>query len=622
MIQAEDYDIVGSYNNQRTTEIDAERSVNVFEYIDFLGKKKKSLINTSGLIDPEFVFPGATGGARAQFVFNDVEYVVFGAGIYRVTTSNTISLIGSFAATTTGYVGVDANTFQIIFVDGLNGYIWDTLANTFTQITDSSFPAKPIDVCYLDGFFIVANGDTNTFQLSSYNQGLVWGPAQNTFTADTVNNWLTIGASTIGGPANTSNYETGVSFSVTTTGSLPNPLAAGKTYYAIKVDATHIRVALSYDDAIANIPIVLTTNGTPTNTITSDGQTQLGLITSHPGTIVACRTLHRRLFLFSQNYTEVWENAGIGTNLPFRRNNSLLIEYGTPAIGSVSVSFDMMMFLSQTKDGLGSVMQVSGTQPIPISTRALDFQLSQYASTVGVSDCVGFLIKENGLIFYRMNFTEANHTFVYNVTLSNPQAEETKLWHEEETLKGDRHPAQTHAYFNGKNYVGSYNSPILYQLDPATYTNAGEAIRRMRITRPIVAPGYNRRRVDRLQVDLLQGQLNQGDEIIQEQDLLAESGLIIDTESGIDILLEQGLNLYSNANNGFLYLSISKDGGQTYGYTIKAPLGNVGQRTFRTLYRKLGTIPRGQAFVAKFEFYEALPFIVLGASWAYEVLPE
>jgi hypothetical protein len=33
-------------------------------------------------------------------------------------------------------------------------------------------------------------------------------------------------------------------------------------------------------------------------------------------------------------------------------------------------------------------------------------------------------------------------------------------------------------------------------------------------------------------------------------------------------------------------------------------------------------IPRGQAFVPKVEFYARVPFIVLGASWAYEVMPE
>src|SRR5579863_361088 len=208
MTKTVDYEIVGSYNNQRVSSIDAERSVNIFEYRDPLGKKPRSLINTSGLIDSQFSFGSAMGGFRGQFVFQNDQFVVVGNGssgssVFRITPAGSVSFLGTLINTFTGYVGIDANTFQVIFVDGVNGYIWDTMANTFTEITDTSFPAQPIDVCYLDGFFVVADGGTNNFQLSSFNQGLVWGPAGNNFTADDTpgNNWLIIGASTIGGSA-------------------------------------------------------------------------------------------------------------------------------------------------------------------------------------------------------------------------------------------------------------------------------------------------------------------------------------------------------------------------------------------------------------------------------------
>lgn len=623
-----DYNIVGSYNNQRVSSIDAERSVNVFEYNDALGKKPKSLINTSGLINTNFTFTSATGGFRAQFVFNNIEYVVVGSQIYSITTSGTVISIGTLANTSSGYVGVDANTFQIIFVDGRNGYIWDTIAQVFEPITDQSFPTNPIDVCTLDNFFVVANGTTNNFQLSSFDQGLVWGPAANNFTtafATSTTNFV-IGSSTLsGGAGGTQNYQTGVTVQVSNSGgTLPTTtpqIAPGTTYYAIFVDATHIKLATTYANAIAGTAITISADGTGTNTITSLGQLQQGSITSHPGTIVACRTLHRRLFLFSQFFTEVWENAGLGTNLPFRRINSLLLEYGTPAIGSISVGFDKMFFLSQDRDGLGAVMEVTGTESIPVSNRALDFQLAQYAAVQQVADCRSFLIKENGLIFYRMNFTAANHTFVYNVTLSDPSREETKLWHEEEVLNGDRHPAQTHAYFNGINYVGHYSSPTLYIVDSATFTNDGQQIRRMRIGRPIVPEGYQRIRIDRFQLDLLQGNIADEHIVFTDEIILTEDGINIETESGLDLLAEQQSEI-TQPSVPYVYLSLSRDGGQTYGYVIRAPMGNIGQRAFRTLWRKLGVIPRGQAFVPKIEFYDAVPFIVLGSAWAYEILPE
>jgi hypothetical protein len=624
----ENFEIVGSYNNQRFTNIDAERTINMFEYIDQRGKKPRSLISTSGLQDTGLVFPNTnpTDGFRGEFVLNGFEYFVIGSNIYRRDINNIVSQLNSVPLpTSVGYVGIDANNaatgVQIIFVDGQIGCVWDTGTDSFTpdlHAVDPAFPVAPIDVCFIDGFILVASGGTNNFVLSGFNNIYSYSLVANTFTADTVSNELTV----------LSYVPTGMPIEFTATGGLPAPLVANTTYYAIFVDATHIKVATTFNNAVSGSAIVLTTTGTAPNTITDlaspnlPGQLQQGQINSHPGNIVGCRTLHRRVFLFSNFYTEVWENAGIGTNLPLRRNNGLLMEYGTPSVASIVTGFDKLMFLSQDRDGLGSVMEVIGTESVPVSTRALDFQLAQYASNGQISDAKGIFVKENGIIFYRLNFTAANHTFVYNVTLSDPSADEGKLWHEEEVLDGDRHPAQTHGYFNGNNYYGDYHLPILYQVDSSFVTNNGEAIPRIRIGRCFVPPTYNRLRIDRFMLDVIQGQslVTNLNGILM---LLAENNNVIDTENGLDILLESSTNLpiYSTVNPT-VFLSISKDGGVTYGYRNTAQMGAIGQRTFRTVWRKLGTIPRGQGFVVKLEFFNEVPFVVLGAAWAFEVMPE
>ena len=713
-----DYPIVGSYDNQRITTISAERSVNLFEYIDPQGKRPSSLIPTAGLINQDLNFGAETGGARASFVFNNTIFQVFGASVYTIKGAANNLLVNHIGTLTTtiGYVGIDANTFQVIFVDGALGYIYDINAQTFVQITDTGFPKAPVDVCYLDGFFVVANGGTNQFQLSSFNQGMVWSgglalpPAiPVSFTVSTTTNQLTLSGNSFnfetgvpvtlttssGGAtftasaatdiltlsASNANFATGNSLTFTTTGTLPAPLVTGTTYYSIMIgtpstnpgtikvattlanalvgtaiDLTtngtptntvngtsilpaplvsgttyyvilvgnagdnpgHIKLATSYANAIAGTPIVLTSQGAPVNNIAVTGQLQLGQITSHPGNIVGCRTLHRRLFLFSANFTEIWENAGAGTNLPFRRNNSLLMEVGTPALGSISVGFDRMFFLAQDRDGLAGVMGTSGTEAVLLSNRALDFQLAQYAADppTGVADARGVLIKENGLIFYRLNFTLANHTFVYGATMSSA---ESQKWHEEEVLNGDRHPAQTHAYFDGINYYGDYKSPKFYAVSDTTYTNDLEHIRRMRIGKQMTPEGYNRLRIDRFVLDLLQGQLDI--ETFVEIDLLTELSEPITTENDIDIVLEQE-DAGSTGEQPVVYLSVSKDGGQTYGYEIQGFMGKLGERTYRTIWRKLGTTPRGQGFTPKIEFFNSIPFVILGAAWDFEDMPE
>ncbi len=627
MIEAKDYDIVGSFNNQNVDSIDAERSINCFQFNDVRSKKKKNLKGTSGLDNSDLEFPGAEGAFRAEFVFGAFHYCVVGVGVYRVDVNGIVDVIvnniSNPLTTASGYVGIDANTFQILIVDGAKGYIYDTIADTFTMITDQSFPLPPVDCCYLDGFFVVVHGGTTNFQLSGFMQGLVWGASANNFTtAYTINNNLIIGASTLtGGLATSANYQTGVTvqLSVSAMGTLPAGLNASDIYYTIYVDATHIELATTYANAIAGIAIPITSNGSGTFTVTSLAALQLAQITAHPGTLVACDTLHRRLFLFSQNFTEVWENQGLGSNLPFRRNNSALIEFGTPCVGSISVSFDMMTFLSQSKAGLGSVMQIIGTQAIPISTVAINDKFSQFAQANQVADCRGFLIEENGLIFYRMNFTAANATFVYNVTMSDPSQDAGRLWHEEMMLDGSRHLAQTYTWFNGQNYVGSYKDATLYLLDRNTYTNDGEAIYRARISHPTVTEGYQRLRIDRLQFDLLQGQTS---EIISAPiDFAMENNRLFLMESGNQFILEQDMG-EAEEIMPTLFFSYSKDGGQTYGFQQRLPMGLIGERTFRTVVRKLGVVPRGQAFVSKIEFYDPIPFCLMGAAWVYEKLPE
>jgi hypothetical protein len=635
LIMRKDYDIVGSYDNQRFPSICAERTVNMFEYLDQNAKRPKVLLPTSGLLDAQLDFGAETTGVRAQFVFKDKTqisfYTVIGVNVYRTigTTGalTTIQINSEPLSTPTGFIGIDANQYQVMFVDGLSGWIWDTNANTWNKITDTSFPIKPIDVTFLDGFFVVANGETNNFQLSMINQGMVWGGGQGVpvvFTSSAVTDELTLTAT------NTANFATGVPITLSNTGggTLPvvvgTPLNTTTQYFVIRVTPVttnpgRIKLARTYADAIAGIAIDITVASVAPVQVNVVGQLQLGSITSHPGTIVACRTLHRRLFLFSQNFTEVWENAGAGTNLPFRRNNSSLMEVGTPAIGSIATGFDRMFFLSQDKDGLGAVMGVSGTESMPVSNRALDFQLAQYAQdpTTGVADARGVMIKENGIIFYRLNFTLANHTFVLNVTTSEPGQ---PRWHEEEALNHDRHVAQTHVYFGGVNYYGDYKRPMVYVVDDSFLTNNGEQIRRMRIGRQISPEGYNRLRIDRFQLDVIQGQA--GSPIFFNNNLLTEDSFDLLTETDIVLLLEQSTQLLQAGPQLSIWLTISKDGGQTYGYYTESTMGKIGERTHRTVWRKLGTTPRGQGYTPKIEFFSVASFIILGAAWDYEILPE
>ena len=479
-IQRTNFDIVGSYGAERIPNINPERTVNMFEFIDQKAKKPKMLLPTSGILQ-KVNLNVSNGGFRSGFVFEDKAYFVVKNTIYQIDSAFVANPLGTIG-TDIGYVGVDANDHQLVWVDGDKGYIFDAVANTFTVIAAAGFPVKPIDITFLDGFFIVANGDTRQFNLSAPYDGTIWDPL---------------------------------------------------------------------DFASLN---------------------------THPGTITGVKTLHRRLFVFSQFFTEVWENAG-QADFPLRRNNSLLMEYGTTSIGSVYVNFDILMFFAQSRDGVGSIMKVTGTQSIPVSTQALDYQLQTYDNP---QDCRAILYKENGLIFYRLNFTQDNHTWVYNVTQSSP---EHQMWHEEEMLDGSRHVAQIHIFFQEDNYFGSYKNGILYSVSQNYLDNNGEAIKRLRITSPFISGTYNYKLIHRLMIDAQHG--------------------------------------FSSPNppnfEPIIYMFISRDDGNTYGNGLRASMGKIGEYLKRTIWRKLGI---ARNFIFRIEFYEQIRFVILGAEIDYEVLAQ
>jgi hypothetical protein len=63
---------------------------------------------------------------------------------------------------------------QVLVTSGGFGYIYDTTANTFTQITDPSFPTNVVMGLFADGYFIVMQATTSRFFLSSLEDGTTW----------------------------------------------------------------------------------------------------------------------------------------------------------------------------------------------------------------------------------------------------------------------------------------------------------------------------------------------------------------------------------------------------------------------------------------------------------------
>lgn len=163
------------------------------ECINFYAEKQpqdaKSPVVLYGAPGLQSVATVGTGPIRGMRVMNNLLYVVSGSQLYAVNQFYNPTLLGS-GISGGGYVQMQDNGAQVILVNGMQGYIYDTATSLFSKITDPNFyPANT--VTYLDGYFLLGRNGTKIVFFSNINNGLVYN-ALDYFSA-TVNSDFVIG---------------------------------------------------------------------------------------------------------------------------------------------------------------------------------------------------------------------------------------------------------------------------------------------------------------------------------------------------------------------------------------------------------------------------------------------
>ena len=200
----------------------------------------------------------------------------------------------------------------------------------------------------------------------------------------------------------------------------------------------------------------------------------------HGDDVVAIISDHRELWLLGDKTTEVWINTGAAT-VTFERRDGIFIEIGCQAQHSIAQGDNSLFWLAKDRSGKDVVVRIDGFVPRIISTRAISHQLASYSTT---NDAIGYIYRQEGHEFYVLTFPTAERTWVYDTT--------TQIWHERRSLESgsqNRWRGQYHAFFNGVNYVGDYNSGKIYELDPDTYTENSAVITRTRTSQPFYSLG-------------------------------------------------------------------------------------------------------------------------------------
>ena len=334
-----------------------------------------------------------------------------------------------------------------------------------------------------------------------------------------------------------------------------------------------------------------------------------------PDNIVSMIVDHREVWLFGNNSTEVWYNAGL-SDFPLVRIQGAYNELGCAARFSVAKMNNQVYWLGKDFRGQGIVYVANGYQGQRISTHAVEWQIQQYGS---MADAVGFTYQQDGHSFYVLVFPSAGKTWVYDAS--------TGAWHERAGwLDGEwtRYRAQTQVFYGNENLVGDYENGNIYAVDLNTYHYYLEEQRWLRAWRALPTGENTLRRTAQhsLQLDCETGVGLPVFPGYQEQDLAAEDGAILLADyTQNDLVTESGEVITTEANDNFetiadapnppytfvppvsltttaysaspgydpqVMLRWSDDGGHTWSNEHWRSMGKIGEFGYRTYWRRLG----------------------------------
>ena len=298
-----------------------------------------------------------------------------------------------------------------------------------------------------------------------------------------------------------------------------------------------------------------------------------------PDNLVSLIVDHREVWLFGQNSTEVWYDAGL-PDFPLSRIQGAFIEIGCAAPFSVAKLDNGVFWLSSDARGRGMVYRSNGYAGVRISTHAVEWQIQQYED---IADAVAYTYQQDGHSFYVLNFPSADITWVYDVA--------TQAWHQRAGWLNNqftRHRGNCQMAFNGQIVIGDYVAGAIYAYDPTVYTEAGTVQKWLRSWRALPTKANNLKRTTQhsLQLDCESGVGLTGYSVDTYAALATEDGAVLTTEDGVDI--SAVLITLTQGADPQVMLRWSDDGGHTWSNEHWRSMGKIGETGRRVLWRRLG----------------------------------
>ena len=295
------------------------------------------------------------------------------------------------------------------------------------------------------------------------------------------------------------------------------------------------------------------------------------------------------LLVMGQTVAEFWTDSNTPL-FPYIKSSTQNIDYGCLNPATVVGNEDIIIWLAGNEQSGPAIMYTTGGDFKKISNDGIDFKLSQLTTP---TDSYGSLFRQDGHLIYILTFPTDNLSYIFDFN--------TNMFFTVSDENLNYFIARKVVYFNDKYYFISFKDGNLYEFG-TQFTNYQYSpteiyeIPRIRICPPLRLPnqrwfigrsvGFT---MEQGQPNIITTYLNDvpGNEIL----LTTEDGTFITTESGIDIRLEQYTQVLPiEVSNMRVDLSISRDGGETFGNIYGQNMNATGVRKNRFIYYRLGQV--------------------------------
>jgi hypothetical protein len=292
-----------------------------------------------------------------------------------------------------------------------------------------------------------------------------------------------------------------------------------------------------------------------------------------PDNLISMIVDHREVYLLGEASSEVWVDSGLFP-FAFQRIPGTSTQHGIAAKFSVARLGNSFAYLSKNIRGDGQIMMMNGYMPTRISNHAVENSIEG----ADISDARAWTYLIEGHEVYVVSFPGLDLTWAYDIA--------SGMWHKWLWVDSNnvfhRHRGNCHSHFSNMSLVGDWENGQIYMLDPNTYTDNGNEIRRVRRA-PHLVSDFQRQFFSELQILFqpgvgLSGNITGATSPTNAVAGIAVAGIAI---AGKSTIVTQGANPQA-------MLRWSNDGGSTWSNEHWASIGVQGRYKNRAIWRRLG----------------------------------